>query len=669
MRKLLVLLALTRVAHAGRLEYGAGIAPRTPQQLEGHGCELTLELKGAVVDAWMTEHVANKGPEAVGSIEELTLPVGAQLIDARVGTASAVAVPSVFTQQPESEAVAADPMIVTAIAPDEHNRPRFRAIVSPIEPDHDVALAFHWTAVATIARGALHLALPGRACHVTARVTPGAGATLAKLRVGDIGIHGGFDLTADAELIADLSYTKPLVWTQVQPLADGYVARATTQLAPMTRGLGARRALLMIDGSRSMKLVNAPIAAVVRAIAGALPAGSEVEAVVFDRTPTRVLGSWKPIESALTPILDAVTAHPAANGSDAAAALTLAHNLIAGERGETLIVMITDGALGVNEPGALADALATSELAADFHAIVLDRGELTAPDREPLERAVARYGGSYVEVDTDHLDDALVDVDTWLRPSSQVGDRRLRAGTGIVGLTVEHAAAHGTPAPIAQLALAQAGDALRGKLSRKFAAADDDYALAVLATAGTVARQRRETVAGGGPFTRMTRTPDPAFKRDTTFSLTPLMRDSAIDHQILDTLFKLELQPKAYVCYEHALANNHALAGTAIFHLEIGRGEVTRASVDGLHDPAFDACLTDAAYILSPPMPDPVYNTDDRSLVTYPITFSVHESKPLVIPGDADSATPLDIDAIERAGKPKHIEAGDTKNPLGGLKR
>ena len=669
MRKLLVFLAVTRVAHAGRLEYGAGIAPRTPEQLEAHGCELAIEMKGAIVDAWMTEHVANKGPEPVGSIEELTLPVGAQLIEARVGAAGTVAVPSVYTQQPETEAVAADPMIVTALAPDEHDRARFRAIVSPIEPGHDVALAFHWTAVATIARGALHLALPGRACHVSVRVTPGAGATVAKLRVGDIGIKSGFDLAGDAELIADLAYAKPLVWTQQQPLADGYVARATTQLAPMMRGLSARRVLLMIDGSRSMKLVNAPIASVVRALAGALPAGSEVEAVIFDRTPSRVLGGWKPIESALAPILDAVAAHPAANGSDAATALTLAHNLIAGERGETMIVMITDGALGVTEPAALADALATSELAADVHAIVLDRGQLTAPDREPLERAVARYGGSYVEVDAEHIDEALADVDTWLRPSSQVGDRRLRAGTGVVDLAVEHAAARGTPAPLAQLALATAGDALRGKLSRRFAAADDDHALAVLATTGTVARQRRETVAGGGPFIRMVRTLDPTFPRDTVRMPAPVIRDSAIDHQILDTLFKLELQPKAYVCYEHALAKTPTLAGTAVFHLEIGRGEVTRATVDGLHDAAFDACLTDAAYLLSPPMPDPVYNTDDRSLVSYPITFSIHEAKPLVIPGDADSASPIDIDAVKGAGLPRHIEAGDTKNPLGGLKR
>src|SRR5690242_2319922 len=106
MRKLLVLLVVTRVAYAGRMEYGAGIAPRTPEQLTEHDCELALDLRGAIVDAWMTEHVGNRGPLALGAIEELTLPAGAQLIDARVGSGGAVAVATGFAQELESEAVA-----------------------------------------------------------------------------------------------------------------------------------------------------------------------------------------------------------------------------------------------------------------------------------------------------------------------------------------------------------------------------------------------------------------------------------------------------------------------------------------------------------------------------------------------------------------------------------
>ena len=64
----------------------------------------------------------------------------------------------------------------------------------------------------------------------------------------------------------------------------------------------------------------------------------------------------------------------------------------------------------------------------------------------------------------------------------------------------------------------------------------------------------------------------------------------------------------------------------------------------------------------------PAYNSDDRSIVNYPLTFQIHEQHPLVIPGDADSSSPLDIDAIKGGPPPRHVTPGDTKNPLGGLR-
>ena len=66
-------------------------------------------------------------------------------------------------------------------------------------------------------------------------------------------------------------------------------------------------------------------------------------------------------------------------------------------------------------------------------------------------------------------------------------------------------------------------------------------------------------------------------------------------------------------------------------------------------------------------MPDPTYNTDDRSLVSYPLTFQLHSDKAVIVAGDADSESPLDIDAIE-GGVPRHVQAGDTSQPLGGMR-
>ena len=104
------------------------------------------------------------------------------------------------------------------------------------------------------------------------------------------------------------------------------------------------------------------------------------------------------------------------------------------------------------------------------------------------------------------------------------------------------------------------------------------------------------------------------------------------------------------------------------FRLEIGRGELTRATLVGLSDAAFDACALDAAYLVTPSLPNPDYNVDDRTIANYPITFSVRENKPFVIAGDADSSSPIDISAV-KGGVPRGaIKAGDTSTPLGDLR-
>jgi hypothetical protein len=613
--------------------------------------------------------------------------VGAQLIDVRAGAAHAVPVTSAYAQEPASDAVGVDPAIATMLAPDDLGRSRFRVVVSPIEPAHELPLALHWTALADIRGGALHVTLPARPCHGTVHVTPGAGATLAKLTVGGVETRAFESTDQDLEIVAQLAYARPLVWTQTESLGDGYTARVTTVAAPAGRASGARRVLLLIDGSRSMKLVGEPaVAAVVRAIGAALPAKAEIEGVIFDRTPTRILGEWRPADGpTLGRIEEAVRTHAWANGSDAAAALTLAHNLIADTRGEAMIIVVTDGVFGGVPDDALVKALAASELAADVHTIVLDRGALHAQNTGAIEATVAHYGGSFVEVPADHLDTALVEIDSWLRPSVEAGGQRLLAGTGVVDVAIVKGAVRGTPAPVAQLALARttaeslAGEdaseasvaqteQLLARIAHRHPMADADHALAVLTTHGTVARARHDAVAGGGPFARTVAIADPVFPLEVHVTQTATIVASAIDHDILDNLFKLELQPKAYVCYQKAIVKNPALAGTVAFHLELGRGEVTRASVEGLGDAVFDACLLDAAYAIAPPMPDPSYNLDDRTLANYPVTFSVRAQRPLVIPGDADSSTPLDIDAIKGGPPPRHIEAGDTSTPLGNLR-
>src|SRR4029079_8436444 len=161
-----------------------------------------------------------------------------------------------------------------------------------------------------------------------------------------------------------------------------------------------------------------------------------------------------------------------------------------------------------------------------------------------------------------------------------------------------------------------AGNAPIAELARapRRPAVDDTHAFAVLTTIGKVAKNRRAMIAGGVPYTRMIEIDDPVFTPIVRTGQVHVTGGSALDREALQRLFRLHLQPAAFACYQRALAHSPTLAGTAQFHLEIGRGELTRGTVRGIGDATFDACLVDATYQITPPLPNPDYNVDDRTL-------------------------------------------------------
>jgi hypothetical protein len=337
--------------------------------------------------------------------------------------------------------------------------------------------------------------------------------------------------------------------------------------------------------------------------------------------------------------------------------------------------------------------------------LVLDPHAMSSPDGDAIHPLVGTYGGTYVEVAIDDLDHTIAAVSDWLRPAwqdlvvtgigTQLGlPQEVRAGTGFVQLSlgartrgVTVAARGDTPvsvhasvlpaAPIAQLVLAQvdddnlgagvSGEELRAKLTQHFPSVDDEHDLAVLSTVGRVASGRRQMIAGGGPYTRMVELPDAAFPARTTISNVVTTGGSALDRSIVKRLLNDQLQPHAYSCYARSLGRMIALAGTATFQIELGRGEVTHVTVTGFEDNAeFHACLVDAAYGLAPPMPTPGYNLDDRSTVNYPLTFSVRDQQPAVAASDA-AVTPAASTPVD--GQRPKLDVGDTSTPLGNAKR
>ncbi len=726
MRHVLAVLAVTTgVAHAdsGWSEYGVAEPLRPASQLVESACDMAVELRGAIAEVTVQQKLTNPGPAMLAAVTEIELPAGAQLVGVtaqrgRGKPQSAIAVPSTATIQrvDPGAAIGSDPVRVTSV-PSHDGRTHLRVFVQPLDVEQELTIGTRWTALAELRDGAIRLTLPGRrgdaSCHGIVHVAPGAGTSVERIRVGHAEASSRSTATfdhgsSDTELTAVLAFKNqaPVVWNQTQPLGDGWSAQAITIATPAVRSVSARRALLLVDGSRSMELVGRHnVKRLVHELGAALPSGAEIEAIVFDRTPSRVLGSWKAASADTVAAIEQVVAtRPAGNGTDPIAALALARPVIGDARTQTLVVWIGDGVIGDVTPKALIDALAGDTKTIDVHAIALAPGRMAAPAGDVLRALVGHYGGSHVQVPTSEVDAAVAQLDQWLRPAwldltagteeLAIPDQ-LRAGTGVVSLAIvkkpleptltghadtpfKRVASAPTAAPLAQLALANlsldgSASTAAARLRLRHPAVDDDRDFLVLASGGSAATHRRAMVEAGGPIVRLVDVDDPPFSTNVAPSVAVQLGGSALDRQLIQLLLRTHLQPAAFACYQRSLATNAKLAGTARFTLEIGRGELTRGQVSGLGDATFDACLLDAAYKVTPPLPNPDYNTDDRTIVNYPLTFSVKEQKPYVVPGDADSTSPLDIDAIE-GGPPtppkKHapVKASDTSTPLGGLR-
>ena len=211
---------------------------------------------------------------------------------------------------------------------------------------------------------------------------------------------------------------------------------------------------------------------------------------------------------------------------------------------------------------------------------------------------------------------------------------------------------------------------LRARARALHPAADDAHAFAVLTQTGKVAASRRAMIQGGGPYQRAVAFADPPLPPPVASGAPTGPAPSVIARITLERLFRDQLAPRAYACYQRALGRSPTLVGTAYFEIYLGRGEISQVALTGTGDAAFDACLRDAAYDLQPPFPDFTVNADDQTLARYPLSFSVRKDHPIILPGDADSSSPLDIDAIQggvpRQRRPIHVDAA---TPLGDLPR
>lgn len=709
-------------------EYSATVRQQPAATLYEASCDLTVELRGAFATIEIRQRIVNPGTDALAALLQLPLPAGGQVTRfATRGDRGLVVDANAPSVEGASPVLGVDPAFLH-----RDDAESYRIILQPIEPDHDVLVETTIAAVAEPRGGMLRLVLPARdaagklaVCRGHVRATPGPGAAVRKIRIAGAETAGSratfvledHDLAIDVEL--DVAGTQPIAWTQTQPLVGGWQATLVTVLGPRVKPAGARRVVFVIDGSRSMDLVGRHhVVEVIERLGAALPKGAEVEAVIYDREVTRVFDALRPANAqAIAAIAGAVRTRAASNGSDLLAAFAKTREVIADARGQAMVIVISDGVTPDLDGTTLAAALGAKTSTVDVHAIVLDPATTRAPGADTLRGPVNLYGGTYVEVSVDDLDTALPSLDEWLRPAwleVAIGDHapqpEVRAGGGFTYVAFHQgparfkltghgeypfaAAARPAPAPaqapIAAYALATASptdlvapstdpatvdlDTVTPLFDRARAAhpvADDTFAFAILTAQGKVAKSRKQMVAGGGKYERVIALADPTsgsagFRGVRT--TTTARSASAISKPTLERLFRDQLQPKAFACYQRALGRNPQLAGTATFAFTMGRGEVTEVRVTGLGDAPFDACLVDAGYQLAPPLPDFAINVDDQTLANYPLTFTRRpDRQATIVLGDADSSSPLDIDAIE-GGLPRRATKADTHSPLGRMR-
>ena len=694
-----LLVSLIQTAGATSFEeYGARVQVRAAEQLSESACEIAVDLRGAVANVEVTQRIANSGLEELASLHRFSLPRGAAITGFSVkGQGSAVPVAAAFRSElVESPAVlGADPALLRKVGDDE-----YEILTQPFAPGNELTLVTRYSTLASPRSSALRLVLPGRVaaaklatCKGTVRATPGPGAAVTAIRIDNATVGNRaaapFTLTTkDVAIEVELAVAgnAPVVWQQSQALPDGTTATLVTVMGPLVKAAAARKVVLLVDISRSMDLVGRPnVVKVIKALGSALPAGSEIEAILFDRTATRVFNDLRPANAEnLAAIEKALARRGAVNGSDLTAAFAAAKQVVANVRGQPMIVAITDGVAGDLADGALTKTLGTTASAIDVHAIVLDPARTRSPGAAALRAPVNAYGGAYVEVHTDELDDALIAIDDWLRPSwleLTLGDHEipteLRSGAGFTTLIVKKGtpaltlkghttttftspARPGPTAPIAALAQPLVTDA---------------KALAVLATTGRIAKNRTAMITGGGRYDRSIAVVDPPHSAPLPPQATPIAA-SAIARITLERMFRDQLQPKAYVCYQRGLQRNTKLAASVRYKLRMGRGEVSQVELTaGSGDKDFDACLVDAAYMMTPPLPDFSINSDDQTIANYPLTFAQRQDQPVIVLGDADSESPIDIDAVEGGVPVVPTKPGtrgpvkpDTKTPLGGMK-
>ena len=303
------------------VEYSGSEQPRPAHDVVLAACDMDVKIEAGLATIETRERFANHGNVATAAAYEFDLPVSAKIVgvSARVNGSSevGVAVPTGYNTDAvaDAEVLGADPVVVQL---DSAGDARTTApTLQPIGTNDELLVTTTWIVPATVRNGALRVGdarprLRRPRCHVPRHRQacdrrPG-GATVARI------------VRSPARRSAAAA-PRPARWAtsrrrdrrrarvrapRAASIVDPAPRRCSATAGPASWSPSSRRPLKVDHGmlraprdaactlidekcSRSMDMIGAAaIGKVVDAVAAALPTGTELDAIVYDRTATRV---------------------------------------------------------------------------------------------------------------------------------------------------------------------------------------------------------------------------------------------------------------------------------------------------------------------------------------------------------------------------------------------
>ncbi|HXU64502.1 MAG TPA: VWA domain-containing protein [Polyangia bacterium] len=371
--------------------------------------------------------------------------------------------------------------------------------------------------------------------------------------------------------------------------------------------------LFLVDRSRSVGLPGLSAEReLVCALLEALPPSTRFNALFFERTSAPLFPVLRPAtREAIEAFENEMVPDRLRNGTDLSAALRGASGLIQRQPEafgpETLIVLVTDGALGDDADGAALDhalaAPASVALTVAALSIRVAEDEPIGPrPREALRGLAAARGGVARELRANEIHDAVPTLLADLQRGGDVGGLKVVAdGNGRkLGATLPPGEALAGIVPIA------------GPLPRqaRFEAVAHGQHLSIPTAAQHIdAFWLRPWIAPPKPTPQlMSGSSVVALVEPVTHPAPPAETapKGSMDRLVVRNVLSLAYMPRARACYLNrtgATPADRELTGRVRLAIDLVRGEVDRATVvtSTLNSPTIEACLRDSAFAIDVP--------------------------------------------------------------------